>query len=130
MNYSRFMIIDDDPLHLKLCSYIIKKAVGDHEIKTFEFPLEALRFITESFNNEKNPLTTVLYLDINMPVLNGWEFLDEFEKLDPNIHKQFTINILSSSIDPSDKRKAESNPFVKKFISKPLKVEEVKEEIS
>ena len=55
-----------------------------------------------------------------MPSITGWEFLDQYEKFSEDVKKQISIYILSSSVDPRDKDKAEANKYIKGFISKPL----------
>ncbi len=55
-----------------------------------------------------------------MPILNGWNFLERFDKFSDHIKKQLTIYILSSSVDWSDKEKAQANPYVKDYLVKPL----------
>ena len=124
---NRYMIVDDDPINNKLCSYVIKQAVPGIDIKSFEYPLPALAFIVSDYGDANTNLQTILFLDINMPELSGWEFLDEFAKMDKHIHQQFTIFILSSSIDYQDVEKAKANVFVKDFLSKPLSPSVVKE---
>lgn len=64
-----------------------------------------------------------------MPQLNGWEFLDEFAKMDEHIHQQFTIFILSSSIDSCDREKASANKFVKDYLVKPLSMDLLKKKV-
>lgn len=66
-----------------------------------------------------------MFLDINMPDIDGWDFLSVFAEMDEHIQKHFIIYILSSSIDPSDKTKAKSNIHVKEFLSKPLLTSDV-----
>ncbi|CAN5646885.1 hypothetical protein BH10BAC5_BH10BAC5_22820 [soil metagenome] len=80
---------------------------------------------TELSSGSEKP--TVLFLDINMPSMTGWEFLEEFRKFSKTVHKQFTIYMLSSSVDSSDKEKASSNIFVSGYISKPLRQETLRE---
>ncbi len=116
----KFIVVDDDYINNKLCSYIIKKVFGNSEIKCFEFPAEGLNFIKSAYSNLDVSEQTILFLDINMPEINGWQFLDEFSKLEPHVHDQFTIYIVSSSIDPTDEEKAQQHPFVKGYFPKPI----------
>lgn len=117
---TRYLIIDDDRMTLFLCSVLIRKTVKDAIITTFEKPEQALRFIAENYplaNDEK----TVLLLDINMPMLSGWDFIQELLNINPPIIEQFCIYIQSSSVDRRDLEKASSHPYILDFISKPLK---------
>lgn len=116
-----YIVVDDDPLSNKICRVNIKKAVGEVEIKTFTSPEEGLAFIEDEFI--KNVKPTILFLDINMPTINGWKFLERYEKFSDEIKSQITIYMLSSSISPSDMEKAKANKHVTDFISKPLLID-------
>ena len=112
--------MDDDPLNNMLGSHNIKRYITDADVKSFEFPAEALSFIRSEYSDEMQHIPTILFLDINMPDIDGWEFLVEFEKMSSHIHSQFVIYIVSSSVDSEDRQKARDNKFVKDFLSKPL----------
>lgn len=120
---NRFMVVDDDPLNNMVCKYIILKYDKEAEITLFTDPEKALESIHDTFSGAMEKIDTVIFLDINMPVINGWEFLEAFEKMDEKIHQQITIYILSSSIDQGDIEKADKNPFVKGYFPKPLSIE-------
>ena len=72
-------------------------------------------------------LPDYILLDINMPIMNGWEFLDEFKRLNIDPLGKCKIYIISSSVFSNDINKARSYPLVKDFISKPLNVEKIVE---
>jgi CheY-like chemotaxis protein len=72
-------------------------------------------------------LPDYILLDINMPIMNGWEFLDEYKRLNLDPLGKSKIYIISSSVFSNDINKARSYPLVKDFISKPLNVEKIKE---
>jgi CheY-like chemotaxis protein len=74
-----------------------------------------------------NESTSIILLDLNMPIMSGWEFLERFEELDEIIKKQVKIYILSSSVDPRDKERAGKNKDVEDYIVKPLTKEIVLE---
>jgi len=113
-----YIIVDDDPINNIICKMQLEIALGAINIKTFELPEEGLEFIEKEF--VKSPVPTILFLDINMPSISGWEFLDQYEKFIEDVKTQIAIYILSSSVDPRDKDKATANKYIKGFLSKPL----------
>jgi CheY-like chemotaxis protein len=115
-----YLIIDDDKSNNLLCRVILKKVLGDIEVVTCENPREGLAYIQREYGKSGVNKPTVLFLDINMPDISGWEFLDIYKTFDEHIHGQFTTYMLSSSVDSRDKSLAEQSPFVNGFISKPL----------
>jgi two-component SAPR family response regulator len=116
----KYIVVDDDSFNNVICRMIIEDALGEVEINEFTKPEEGLLFIR---GNIKSP--AVLFLDINMPTLTGWEFLEQYEKFSEEVKMQVSIYILSSSLDRRDKDKAKANKYVKGFISKPLEFETV-----
>lgn len=123
-----FIIIDDDPINNKLCQLNIKKTVPEAYIRTFTNPEEGLKYLQELFNvDEKND--TILYLDINMPEMNGWEFMEKFEKFNPEIRELVKVYILSSSVNPRDREKAMSNDNIEDYVVKPLTSDAIRKSI-
>ena len=114
----RFIIIDNDPVNNLLCTLTIRDVLDKAEIQTFNFPIKGFEYLAEEYSTTTN--LTVLLLDINMPIWTGWDFLDNFEKLDDEIKKQIKVYILSSSIDANDKQRATENKNVVDYIEKPL----------
>jgi len=117
---SQFIVVDDDPSNNFICKHIIANFEPAAHIQLFTDPKEALGWIQEVYSHKTDDLETILFLDINMPEISGWEFLDEFSLFPGSLHAQFKIFILSSSIDPEDIAKAEKHPMVQGFYSKPL----------
>lgn len=116
----RFILVDDDPLTNLLAKKILEKNLGEVEVRDFLIPELALEYIETEFENKVLEGKTTLFLDINMPSLTGWEFLDKFEKFTDAIKNQFNIYMLSSSVDPTDMQRAKQNPLVIDFIEKPI----------
>ncbi|MDF2448883.1 MAG: response regulator containing a CheY-like receiver domain and an DNA-binding domain [Bacteroidota bacterium] len=114
---THFVIIDDDEINNIICKTVIEFLVPNANIKSFCIAKEGFAYVAnQRYENDK---TTVLFLDINMPSWSGWDFLDQFEKLE-NLKKEYQIFMLSSSLDPNDKRRALENKNVTGFIEKPL----------
>jgi CheY-like chemotaxis protein len=118
MNISyRFIIVDDDRVNNNLCKFSIKSILNNSEIIVFTNPLKALEFIAA---NTDSPFKSILFLDLNMPEMTGWEFLTEFEKFNEGIKNRYMIYILSSSVSPKDKEAALSCKRIVDYLVKPL----------
>lgn len=76
----------------------------------------------------ENTLPELIFLDINMPGMNGWEFLDEYHKLDKDIQSKVIVVMLTTSDNPDDEAKAKNWDFISDFITKPL-TKEILEDI-
>lgn len=128
----QYIVIDDDHTSNMICSFLLKKFDPDANVILFEDPVLALQTILNNEEEKYKYSKTIVFLDLNMPLMSGWEFLDDLKKNKPEILKQLEFYILSSSIeDFSNKR--ESYPCLAGFLSKPLskahlkKMEENKE---
>src|SRR5437868_2093303 len=116
-------IIDDDEIFIKITTRLLQLGGICDNFLVFKNGQEALDYIKPRLeNNEK--LADMILLDINMPVMDGWEFLDVLETV-PNSNK-LNINLISSSIDPLDIQKAENYDLIKNFLTKPISVEKLK----
>ena len=113
-----FVVIDDDPVNNALCQMVINIAVAGAEVKTFTVPETGFEYISAEYS--KNGHKAILLLDLNMPTMTGWEFLELFESLDEKIKSRLEIYVLSSSVDPHDKERASANKNVVDYIVKPL----------
>jgi response regulator RpfG family c-di-GMP phosphodiesterase len=121
------LLIDDDEINNFISIKLIKKALLNTEIMAClngKFAIEQLSAIK---NQDPDKLPDYILLDINMPIMNGWEFLEEYKRLNIDPLGKSRIYIISSSVFSNDISKARSYPLVKDFISKPLNVEKIKE---
>lgn len=116
----RFLLVDDDALNNILSKMVLKKNCIGAYVTDFIYPELALEYIQMEYVQNNFIEKTTLLLDINMPSINGWEFLEKFQAFDESIKNQFEIYILSSSIDPADIERAKINSLVIDFIEKPL----------
>jgi len=114
-----FIMVDDDAINNMLCTISMKRYLGeDVQVKSFTEPELGLDFIQNQFSDILQP--AVLLLDVNMPTMTGWEFMEEFENFSEQTKNLIRVYILSSSIDEHDKQRANSNKNIAGFISKPL----------
>lgn len=118
----KIIVIDDDPIINFICKKFIRLLAPEFEVIGFTNPLEAFDYLKKYKNIKSFPIL----LDLNMPEMSGWEFLEKCDK--DNLHHDFFI--LSSSIDPNDKHLADKNKLVKKFISKPLESHHIEQIIN
>jgi len=127
MNVStRFIVIDDDEFNNKICTVTLEKIDKGADIKTFLSPVDGFAHLVSEYSRKDHNENAVLFLDINMPIMNGWEFLDRFEELDPAIKTRVKIYILYSSVDKRDIEKAKANKNVVHYLIKPLTKETIK----
>jgi CheY-like chemotaxis protein len=125
------LLIDDNPADNDFHKIIIKEAnICDH-IEVVLNGLEALEYIRKSADSENDgkefPKPNIIFLDINMPRMNGFEFLDEYKKLDEKLKSEVVIVMLTTSLNPDDAKRAKENSEVKEFQNKPLTVESLKD---
>lgn len=114
------LCVDDDHITLMLCKMVISKTSFSKEIATAKNGEEALKYfdsikITNSINK-----TELIFLDLNMPLMDGWGFLDSFSTSKYAEFHNTKIIILSSTIDPDDLEKSKKYPLVIDFFSKPI----------
>lgn len=119
------LCVDDDPITLMLSKMVIKKAAFANEIITAQNGEEALNYFDElrlnNLGSEIKRYPQLILLDLNMPVMGGWEFLDHFSQDEyASVFKKCKVLVLSSTIDPEDIKKAKNYPMVLNFLSKPI----------
>jgi len=121
------LLVDDDEINNFISIKLIKKAVDNADIKACLNGKFAIDELSEIQRQDPSKLPDYILLDINMPIMNGWEFLDEYKRLNIDPSGKSKIFIISSSVFSNDISKARSYPLVKNFVSKPLSVEKIKE---
>ena len=112
-------LVDDDDIFVFLTTKIIEQTNLVDLIKVFGNGLDAIKFLKENKNNV-DALPDIILLDLSMPIMNGWQFLEEYNKLNPTIGKKITIYICSSSISPDDITRAKTISEVSDYIIKPI----------
>lgn len=119
--FTDVLLVEDDPITIMVCDRIIKMTSFAEKVKSCENGKIAIDYLSALADNELIP--TIIFLDINMPVMNGWDFLEEFEKIKARFTSLPRIYLLSSTVDPEDYKKAKNFSLVQDFISKPLSKE-------
>ena len=118
------LVIDDDDINIFIIKKVIEKIDYDVDMISKGNGQLAIDYLA-SINNNEEIFPHVILVDINMPVLNGWEFLEAYEKL--SIKHKADLYMLSSSVYENDIEKAKGFKSVKGFISKPLTIERLRE---
>ncbi len=121
-----YLVVDDDSTSNLLCKLIIQKFDAKSIVASYLRPEEALEYIIEKYSKTNKSIPTILFLDVNMPTMTGFEFLDRFLNFNPEIQQEFTIYILSSSMEDFSSER-EKYPSIAGFLSKPLLVSHLKE---
>jgi CheY-like chemotaxis protein len=114
-----FIVIDDDKINNVTCRRVIINTLADAYVQTFTDPEIALEYLS-TMRAESAGAEIILLLDITMPKLTGWDFLDAFEHFDPDLKARFKIYMLSSSGDEKDKARAATYKNVCGYIEKPF----------
>ncbi len=124
------LLIDDDAATNYINSLVIKNTGIDVSIEIMQTAMSALDFLTCAGNYshlDKAPAPGLILLDINMPVMSGWDFMTEYEKLSAEQKAKFVVVMLSSSLNHDDVERAEANEHIAAFLHKPLEEQAILE---
>ncbi len=119
------LLVDDDESCNEFHQLIIEKTACTEKVEVAYDGEEALAFLKSSINGV-HPEPDIIFLDINMPGMNGWEFLEEYKKLEGEIKSKIVV-MLTTSLNPNDKTRAEKTGCVDGFRSKFLSIKDVNE---
>ena len=120
------ILVDDNPADNFLHKLVIEEARAVPKTVSFESARHALAFLIRREAND----SSLLLLDINMPDMSGFRFLEEFEKLPSEIRESVRVVMLSTSLNSDDRAACEAHPHVTRFLNKPLTLSKIKELIS
>ncbi len=112
-------IIDDDDVYQYTATKAIEEESIAKKILVFSEGEQAIQFLIDNMGND-DEIPDIIFLDIVMPVMDGWEFMEEYIKLKPRIGKKITIYMVSSSVDVSDIERAKKIEEITDYIIKPI----------
>lgn len=118
------MLIDDNRIDLFIHNEFIKQMKIANSVMEYSFAKDAITFLQ---NADSSKWPELILLDIHMPIMNGFDFLDAYAILPEDSRKKCKIIIVSSSLDIGDKQKTKSNPLVIELFEKPLNREKLLE---
>ena len=118
--FNKILCVDDDPITLMILKMTMKKCDFATSVETVMDGTEAVRYYEGLLQNPSIGAPELIFLDLNMPLMSGWAFLEVFIKRFQASFPDTKVIILSSSIDPDDIKKAATVGCVKEFISKPI----------
>lgn len=116
----KVLCIDDDPISVMLCSKVIERSDFAAQTDSANNGKSALSFLEGIIKAETITYPEIILLDLNMPIMNGWEFLEIYEENFASVFIDTKIVVLSSTIDPEDVNRTKEFSSVLTFISKPI----------
>lgn len=119
-------IVDDDKLYQFGMKRMLRHVAVPTEVVQFYNGLQAIEYL-QQHKDKKAQLPDVIFLDINMPVMNGWQFLETFVKLKLHPEKHITIYMVTSSVDNAEILRAASYKEIKNYIIKPISIDSLKD---
>jgi CheY-like chemotaxis protein len=124
MRQKAVWIVDDDPIYQIVVNKIIQRSEKFSVILSFKNGKEAIDhlYLTAESNVA---LPDIILLDINMPVMDGWEFMEQMDLLKCKFNKKIIVYIVSSSIAVEDKNKSKSHENILGYLSKPITVNDL-----
>lgn len=123
--YKNILVIDDTGLDRMIAEKMIKIHGFAQSVVAMDSAKNALNYLS-TLQDDHNAIPDIIFLDINMPLMNGLQFLSEYEKLHASLRKR-SIVVLTSSLNDSDRKEAMESPYVLKYIRKPINAEVLKQ---
>ncbi|SFD12550.1 response regulator [Flavobacterium phragmitis] len=116
---SQFIIIEDNLIDQFVTKKLLKKGLDINPLYIANNGKEGIDWLTGNPDHH----SLIIFLDIQMPIMNGFEFLDEFDKLPENVKDRIEIFVLSSTLDSDEIKKVRENKYVSDFWNKPFRLE-------
>ena len=124
MTKKAIWIVDDDAIYQIIVNKIIQRSEMFSAISSFKNGKDAIDNLHNALENNTN-LPDIILLDINMPIMDGWEFMEEIGLIKPKLPKKIVVYIVSSSIALEDKNKSKTYENILGYLSKPINVNDL-----
>jgi len=121
----KVMLLDDDEVNNFICSSIIQKSIPESRVISFLNGKQGLDYLESLLGKNDYNLPDLIFVDINMPVMNGWEFLDRYKKIANRFNKKIVLMMLTASMSDKDVKKAKTYEIVDDYLTKPLRQDEL-----
>lgn len=124
----KIYIVDDDPIHRLLMNKLFARQPMPYQLEFFENGQKAIDALQSAINGEADKsIPDLILLDIEMPILNGWQFMDNYQSLDEVVKENIDLYMVSSSFSDEDQERVKHYPDVKNYIVKPIRLERIVE---
>ncbi|AMR30974.1 hypothetical protein A0256_05810 [Mucilaginibacter sp. PAMC 26640] len=120
-------VIDDEALDIMIFKLMVKRVDESLDVDAISSGHNAIDKLNQIAKTQPELMPDYIFLDLNMPGMNGWEFLDEYKRLNMDRIKKTHIYILSSSVYNNDLAKSQANSLVENFIYKPINLDNLRE---
>jgi len=124
MSKYNFIVIDDSELDCYIAEKMIRYSGLSEDVKCFTGANEALQYVKDK-DVAENDLQTVVILDVLMPIMSGFDYMDEFDKLPPEVKRKYQVIALTSSMNRNDIERIRSYDSVFDILDKPLSAESI-----
>ena len=124
MRKKTIWVVDDDPIYQIIINKIIQRSEMFSEISSYKNGKEAFDSLSEAIDKDGD-LPDIILLDINMPVMDGWEFMEALGEIQPKFKRQIIVYIVSSSIAVEDKNTSKTYTNILGYLSKPVSVNDL-----
>ena len=126
MKVNTVCIVDDDQIYQVTSKKMIERINATNNILIFSNGEEAFHFLLQTVS-DTDALPDIIFLDVNMPYMDGWQFLEAFETIKFRLPKKITIYVISSSVSETDIQRAKKIPTVKDYYIKPISMDQYSE---
>ena len=124
MTKKTIWVVDDDPIYQIIINKIIQRSEMFSKIFSYKNGKEAFDSLCEAIDKDGD-LPDIILLDINMPVMDGWEFMEAMGEIQPKFKRQIIVYIVSSSIAVEDKNTSKTYTNILGYLSKPVSVNDL-----